>query len=114
VGFGLPNIGTVGSADAIVKVAQRAEALEYDSLWTVERVLWPVKPQTPYIVTLDGSLPEVYKYSLDPLETLAFAAAHTKKIFLSPSVLNIPYYSPVLLARRLTTRSINCRAGDFA
>ena len=53
VGFGLPNIGTVGSADAIVKVAQRAEALGYDSLWTVERVLWPVKPQTPYIVTLD-------------------------------------------------------------
>jgi alkanesulfonate monooxygenase SsuD/methylene tetrahydromethanopterin reductase-like flavin-dependent oxidoreductase (luciferase family) len=53
VGFGLPNIGTVGSADSIVKVAQRAEALEYDSLWTVERVLWPVKPQTPYIVTLD-------------------------------------------------------------
>ena len=103
VGFGLPNIGPVGSPDAIVKVAQRAEALGYDSLWTVERVLWPVKPQTPYIVTPDGSLPEVYKYSLDPLDTLTFAAAHTRKILLGPSVLNIPYYNPVLLARRLST-----------
>jgi len=103
VGFGLPNIGKVGSADAIAQVAQRAEALGYNSLWTIERVLWPVKPQTPYPVTPDGTLPEPYKYSLDPLDTLAFAAAHTKKIFLGPSVLDIPYYNPVLLARRLST-----------
>jgi probable F420-dependent oxidoreductase len=103
VGFGLPNIGKVGSADAIVKVAQRAEALGYDSLWTIERVLWPVKPQTPYPVTPDGALPEGYKYSLDPLDTLTYAAAHTKKIFLGPSVLDIPYYNPVILARRLST-----------
>ena len=49
---------------------ERAEALGYDSLWTIERLLWPVKPQTPYPVTADGSLPEGYKYSLDPLDTL--------------------------------------------
>lgn len=103
VGFGLPNIGKVGSPDAIVQVAQRAEALGYDSLWTIERVLWPVKPQTPYPVTPDGSLPEQYKYSLDPLDSLTFAAAHTKKILLGPSVLDIPYYNPVMLARRLST-----------
>jgi probable F420-dependent oxidoreductase len=103
VGFGLPNIGTVGSADAIVKVAQRAEELGYDSLWTIERLLWPVQPQTPYPVTPDGSLPQEYKHSLDPLDTLSFAAAHTKKIFLGPSVLDIPYYNPVMLARRLST-----------
>lgn len=103
VGFGLPNIGRVGTAEAVVKVAQHAEALAYDSLWTIERLLWPVHPQTPYPVTPDGSLPEEYKYSLDPLDTLTFAAAHTKKIFLGPSVLDIPYYNPVLLARRLST-----------
>ena len=103
VGFGLPNIGKVGTAEAVVKVAQHAEALAYDSLWTIERLLWPVHPQTPYPVTPDGSLPEEYKYSLDPLDTLTFAAAHTKKIFLGPSVLDIPYYNPVILARRLST-----------
>jgi probable F420-dependent oxidoreductase len=86
-----------------VKVAERAEALGYDSLWTIERLLWPVKPQTPYPVTTDGSLPEGYKHSLDPLDTLTFAAARTRKIALGTSVLDMPYYNPVTLARRLTT-----------
>jgi probable F420-dependent oxidoreductase len=84
-------------------VAQRAEALGYHSLWTVERLLWPVTPKTPYPATPDGSLPEEYKHSLDPLDTLTFAAAYTSTIKLGTSVLDIPYYNPVLLTRRLTT-----------
>jgi len=103
IGFGLPNIGPLGNAENILKVAERAESLAYDSLWTIERLLWPVKPQVPYPVTADGSLPEGYKYCLDPLDTLTFVAARTKKIALGPSVLDIPYYNPVTLARRLTT-----------
>jgi len=62
IGFALPNIGPLGSAQAISKVAGRAEALGYDSLWTIERLLWPVKPQTPYPATADGLLPELYKH----------------------------------------------------
>jgi probable F420-dependent oxidoreductase len=103
IGFGLPNIGRLGNAENILMVAERAESLAYDSLWTIERLLWPVKPQVPYPVTADGSLPEGYKYCLDPLDTLTFVAARTKKIALGPSVLDIPYYNPVTLARRLTT-----------
>ncbi len=97
IGFGLPNIGPLGSPDNIAQVADRAEALAYDSLWTIERLLWPVKPQTPYPVTPDGMLPEGYKYSLDPLDTLTFAAARTKRVALGTSVLDIPYYNPVML-----------------
>jgi probable F420-dependent oxidoreductase len=103
IGFGLPNIGPIGSAESIAKVAKRAEELGYESLWTIERLLWPVNPQTPYPVTPDGHLPEKYKYSLDPLDTLTFAAAHTSKVRLGTSVLDIPFYNPVVLARRLTT-----------
>ena len=76
IGFGLPNIGPLGSAENIAQVAERAEALGYDSLWTIERLLWPVKPKTPYPVS-GGHLPDGYKYSLDPLDTLTFAAAHS-------------------------------------
>jgi probable F420-dependent oxidoreductase len=106
IGFALPNAGPVSTAEAVSKVAQRAEALGYDSLWTLERLLWPVQPQTPYPATPDGSLPEPYKHVLDPLETLTFAAAHTKKITLGTSVLDIPYHNPVVLARSLTTLDI--------
>jgi probable F420-dependent oxidoreductase len=106
IGFGLPNIGPLGSPENIAQVAERGEALAYDSLWTIERLLWPVKPKTPYPVTPDGRLPEGYKHSLDPLDTLTYAAARTRKIALGPSVLDIPFYNPVLLARRLTTIDI--------
>jgi probable F420-dependent oxidoreductase len=48
----------------------------------------------------------VYKRVLDPLETLTFVAAHTHHIALGTSVLNLPWYPPVQLARRLTTLDV--------
>lgn len=109
LGIAVPNIGPVATPEAVKEVAQQAEALGYHSLWTVERLLWPVAPKTPYPATPDGSLPEEYKYCLDPLDTLTFAAAHTSTIKLGTSVLDIPYYNPVMLARRLTTIDVLSR-----
>ena len=106
VGFCLPNLGDLASPTALLNTAQRAEALGYDSLWTVERLLYPVNPQTPYPASADGSLPETYKYCLDPLDTLSYVAGHTKSIGLGTSVLDIPYYNPVMLARRLSTLDV--------
>jgi len=103
IGYALGNIGPIGTAESVAKIAQRAEQLGYDSLWTVERLLWPVSPQTPYPVTPDGRLPEEYKHVLDPLDSLTYAAALTKEITLGTSVLDMPYYNPVVLARRLTS-----------
>jgi probable F420-dependent oxidoreductase len=103
IGFSLPNIGPIGTADALSKVAQRAEALGYSSLWTIERLLYPLKLQRPYPGTPDGSLPEIYRQVLDPLDSLTYVASQTKTIRLGTSVLDIPYYNPVMLARRLTT-----------
>jgi probable F420-dependent oxidoreductase len=103
IGFSLPNIGPIGTAEAITKVAQRAESLGYSSLWTIERLLYPVKLQTPYPATPDGHLPEIYRRVLDPLDALTYVAAQTKKIRLGTSVLDIPYHNPVVLARRLST-----------
>jgi alkanesulfonate monooxygenase SsuD/methylene tetrahydromethanopterin reductase-like flavin-dependent oxidoreductase (luciferase family) len=104
VGFALGNIGPIGTMDNLIKIAERAEALAYDSLWAVERLLWPVKPQSPYPVTPDGSLPEEYKHVLDPLEALMFVAARTKSVALGTSVINMTYYNPVMLARRISSR----------
>ncbi len=103
IGFSLPQFGPVATAEAVRKVARRAEALGYHSLWTADRLLFPVKPRTPYPATPDGLLPEYYKHVLDPLETLTFAAAATATIGLGTSVLDMPCYNPVVLARRLTT-----------
>ncbi|MEX0785349.1 MAG: LLM class F420-dependent oxidoreductase [Dehalococcoidia bacterium] len=106
LGFNLPHMGPAASADSIVTVAKKAEELGYDSLWVTERLLFPVAPRTPYGGTPDGSLPEVYRTVLDPLETLTFVAAETNSVALGTSVLDMPYYNPVMLARRLTTLDV--------
>ncbi len=106
LGFNLPQIGPAAGPEAIVRVAQRAEELGYDSVWVTERLLYPIEPQTPYMATPDGSLPEVYKTILGPLEALTFVAGQTSRIGLGTSVLDMPYYNPVMLARRLTTLDV--------
>jgi len=102
-GFGLPQGGRAAGPDAVARVARRAEELGYDSLWVFDRFLFPVAPQTPYLATPDGAYPEAFKGVLDPLDTLLWAAAHTRTIKLGTSVLDMPFYNPVLLARQLTT-----------
>ena len=104
-GFALPQIGSPAGPEALVMVAKRAEDLGFDSLWVLDRLLWPVNPRAQYPIG-DGSLPVQYKNVLDPVETLTFTAAHTSRIALATGVLNLPWYNPVLLARRLTTLDI--------
>jgi len=103
LGFNIPNVGPVASAENIVKVAQQAEALGYHTIWTTERLLVPVNPTTGWRGVEGLAIPEQYKTQLDPLDSLAYAAGVTKRVRLGTSALDLPYYNPALLARRLTT-----------
>lgn len=103
LGINIPHMGPAAGPEAIAKVARAAEDAGYETLWTTERLLFPVKPRTPYAATPDGSLPDAYRRVIDPLDALTWAAAHTKKIGLGTSVLDMPFYNPVVLARRLTS-----------
>jgi probable F420-dependent oxidoreductase len=103
LGFALPQVGDLAGPDAVVDVAARGEALGFDSFWVLDRLLWPLAPKAPYPPTPDGSLPPQYRRVLDPLDTLAFAAARTTRAALGTSVLNLPWYNPALLARRLAS-----------
>jgi alkanesulfonate monooxygenase SsuD/methylene tetrahydromethanopterin reductase-like flavin-dependent oxidoreductase (luciferase family) len=42
----------------------------------------PIKPQSAYVATSDGSLPIEYQKVLDPLDVLEYVAANTTKISL--------------------------------
>ena len=106
IGTVLPHLGPAASPVGIVRAAQLSEALGYESLWIAERVLYPLQPQSPYPVTPDGSLPEIYQQVFTPLETLTYVAAHTSRIALGTSVLIMPYHNPVLVARQLTTLDV--------
>src|SRR5882757_646380 len=76
--------------------ARRAEELGYQSLWTFQRLLSPV----------DGSWGEMYRSVQDPLITLAHAAAVTSRVRLGVAIINLPFTSPVLLAKQAATLDI--------
>ena len=105
LGYTLPQLGPGIGPEIVARCAKGAEDLGFDSLWVVDRLLWPIDLHTRYPVG-DGSLPVKYKNALDPLETLTFAAARTRRVALGTSVLNLPWYNPVLLARQLTTLDV--------
>ena len=79
IGVTLPHMGRLAGPAALVRAAQHAEALGYDTAWVADRWLYPVKPRTPYPATSDGSLPDVSTIVLDPIETLTWVAAHTRR-----------------------------------
>ncbi|MGB8935519.1 MAG: TIGR03619 family F420-dependent LLM class oxidoreductase, partial [Candidatus Nitrosopolaris sp.] len=88
------------------KTATRAEKEGFDSVWTITRLLWPLKPQTPYGVTPDGSLPTEYQTVLDPLDVLTYVAANTSKISLGQCVIDMFFYTPIMLAKRYATLDV--------
>jgi alkanesulfonate monooxygenase SsuD/methylene tetrahydromethanopterin reductase-like flavin-dependent oxidoreductase (luciferase family) len=106
IGLTLPHLGTGIGPEAIVNAARRAEALGYDNLWVIERLLYPTNPRSKYPATADGSLPVQYAQALTPLETLTYVAAHTERIGLGTSVLIMPLHNPVMLARQLATLDV--------
>ena len=99
VGVGVPNFGPRADPEAIVTVAKAAERLGFDSVWTFERLLLPVMPDgtNPY------GMPDHNGSVFDPLETLTWVAAHTRRIGLGTLVMDPLFQSPLVLAKRLAT-----------
>jgi probable F420-dependent oxidoreductase len=105
-GILLPQSGEFATRENVLYIAKEAEKEGLDSLWVFERLLWPLKPKTPYVGTPDGSLPVEYQNVLDPLETLTYLTGHTNQISLGTSVIDMLFHNPVVLARRFATLDI--------
>ena len=73
---------------ALIDYAERAEALDFDSVWVWDHILLGVDPPFPII---------------DSLTLLAAIAARTRKIKLGTGVLVLPLRNPVVLAKELSS-----------
>jgi probable F420-dependent oxidoreductase len=113
-GMLLPHLGDSVTRDNIIYIAKGAEKEGLDSVWVLERLLWPLKPQTPYVATPDGTLPVEYQNVLDPLETLTYLAGITDKISLGTCIIDMLFHNPVVLARRFATLDILSRGRAIA
>ena len=104
-GFSLPGRGPLASIDVVLKLAEKADALQFDSLFVTDHVVMPVasgKSVYPYTASgqFPGGLAQDY---LEPLATLAHLAHATKRARLGISVLVVPYRNPLLQAKMLAT-----------
>ena len=97
IGFAVPMAGSWATPDNQVELAQRAEELGYASLWTFQRLLFPADPAAS---TAPERWSPVYRSVADPLVTLAYLAAHTTRVRLGVAVINMPWFSPLLLAKQ--------------
>ncbi|AGL18417.1 TIGR03619 family F420-dependent LLM class oxidoreductase [Actinoplanes sp. N902-109] len=108
IGINLPHYGALTGPDDIIEVSRAVEAMGYDSLWTGDRLLSPLRPSHRYPGG-DGTMPAEMNVYLDPLTALTFAAATTSRVRLGTSTLNATLYPPVALARTLTTLDVLSR-----
>jgi len=96
--FGMTSIngGATSYPEALVNLAQAAEAAGFESLWAGE-----------HSVLADSStrMPATSRI-LNPIIALTFVAAHTRTIRLGTGVLLLPQHQPLILAKELATLDV--------
>ncbi len=99
--IGLFGIGSGICADPAVakRIAQRAEALGFDSLWTGEHVVLPDPREAPSPAPPDFAM-------LHPSTSLAFLAGVTDRVKLGTGITLIAQRNPVVLAKEMASLDV--------
>jgi probable F420-dependent oxidoreductase len=98
------NIGPFGQPEGLTHLAQTAERVGIESLWTVEHVAVPVGYQSKYPYSGDGKMPGPENAPIpDPLVWLSYAAAVTTEIKLATGILILPQRHPIYTAKEMAT-----------
>jgi probable F420-dependent oxidoreductase len=90
--------------EQMTAVAQRAEALGFESVWVAEHLVFPARIRSRYPYAADG-VPPINPSTplLDPLLVLMQVAARTERIRLGTNVYILPLRHPVAVARMAMT-----------
>lgn len=100
IGISLPNIGPNATPEAIYAIADKADELGFDTVWTSDHLALPRHPALPYPYsrgtsrTLDANTP-----ILDPLAVMAAVAGRTKRVKICVGVLVLPIRHPLVTAK---------------
>jgi probable F420-dependent oxidoreductase len=87
----LPNFGLDSTPDRIRRLAELAEELDFDSVWTTEHIV------------VGSDLADPYGRVYDPLVSLGWIAGWTQRIGLGTSIVVVPLHNPMHLAKQAAT-----------
>lgn len=106
VKFGIMFANTMSfvSGEGAALLGRSAEDAGFESLWTVEHVVYPEGYESTYPYAPDGKMPGSGENPIpDPLVWLAHVSAATSTIKLATGISLLPERSPLLFAKEVAT-----------
>jgi probable F420-dependent oxidoreductase len=102
-----PNRGPMATPANLGRVAEKAEALGYDTVWFSDHIVIPTEVKSFYPYDPSGKMPfnpsEPY---WEPLTVIGYVAGRTSRLRLGTSVLILPYRNPIVTAKMLATLDV--------
>jgi probable F420-dependent oxidoreductase len=103
-GVHVVNARPWATAEPIVALGTRAEALGFDSLWVSDQVVIPNELQSSFSYGATGQYDiEANQNFFEALTVLTFLAGRTSRVHLGTSVLVLPYRQPLVVAKQWAT-----------
>ena len=106
MGFGcvFSNRGPTATEPNLIRFAQTAESLGFDTIWLSDHIIVPTEVKSFYPYHPTGQMPFIPSEPYwEPLTVLSYLAACAKRVRLGTSVLILPYRNPVVTAKVLAT-----------
>lgn len=104
--YGMLFANTLGFATprGAAEMAAAAEAAGFESVWTVEHVVYPDGYESSYPYDPSGKMAMAADTPMpDPLIWLTWVAAHSERLRLATGILILPQRNPLVLAKQLST-----------
>ena len=106
-GWVIHNRSETGKREVMVRLAQRADRLNFDSIWVTDHIVVPTKVKSRYPYSATGAFPiQPQEDYLEPLTVLTYLAACTERVGLGVSVMILPHRNPILAAKMLSTLDV--------
>lgn len=103
-GFAVPS-STDG--EGLVRLAQRAEELGFESVWTGDHIVLPTEGTNQYPYTEDGSFSRGSDVPfLETMTLLSYIAARTSRIKVGSTVVILPYRNPIVQAKMFASLDV--------
>ena len=102
-----PAVTETAQADYVVRIAEAAEALAFDSLWVSDRTVYPADLAARYPDRFGpGQADPAGQNVLEAITTLSYLAGLAPSVRLGISVLVLPFRDPVLNAKMISTLDV--------
>ena len=103
-GISFANLAPFNTPAEAVEMARAAEEAGFESLWTVEHIVWPSSYSSAYPYSSSGKMRGDPATSIpDSLIWLSWVGAQTSRIRLGTGILILPQRNPLITAKALAT-----------